>query len=158
MSNLNYYSGSLHQFAFRLTRSKLFVFPSVGFGMFNVAHSYLNGSSWGWLIYYSSLMAISVTMVPGAFAKISTLPLNEPPGHLVIKCSEFLLSRKEFESLIVPTVGDLREEYFIALAANRIWKARWVRVRGVWSLLAVVGLGRVFSLTSLCMKVWKIVN
>lgn len=95
----------------------------------------------------------------GAFEPTESPPgLVIPPGNRIIRMSEFLFSKKQFEALVLPIISDMREEYFEALSQNRIGKARWVRVRGTWSLFAAMGLDRVFSLVSLCVKVWKSVN
>jgi hypothetical protein len=84
--------------------------------------------------------------------------LSAAPGHRLLVVAEFVLTRRSFDRLVLPTIQDMREEYFEALSQNRIWKARWVRVRGTWSFFAALGLDRFFSIVSLCVKVWKSVN
>ncbi len=59
---------------------------------------------------------------------------------------------------MLPIISDMREEYFEALSQNRIWKARWVRIRGTYSFFAAIGLDRVFAFVSFFVKVWKSVN
>jgi hypothetical protein len=81
-----------------------------------------------------------------------------PPGSRLICLAEFLLTQKSYHEIVVPIISDMREEYFEALSQNRIWKARWVRVRGTWSFFAALGLDRFFSIVSMCVKVWKSVN
>ena len=74
-----------------------------------------------------------------------------PPGHRLLRFAEFAFSRRDFELVLEPVVGDLRREYLAALAAGRRWKARWVRLRGTWAfwsavaaLLPLSALGRLF--------------
>lgn len=82
----------------------------------------------------------------------------KPPGSLIVLIAESICSNKSFKGIVMPAISDMREEYFEALSQNRIWKARWVRVRGTWSFLAAMGLDRVFSVVSLCVKVWRSAN
>jgi hypothetical protein len=81
-----------------------------------------------------------------------------PPGQKLYELADFLFSKQTNERVFFPVVADMREEYFEALSQNRIWKARWVHVRGTWSFVAAMGLDRFFSVVSLCVKVWKSVN
>jgi hypothetical protein len=80
------------------------------------------------------------------------------PGWRFLSFAGFIFSKKTCVNLVEPIISDMREEYFEALSQNRIWKARWVRVRGTWSFFAAMGLDRFFSVVSLCVKVWKSVN
>jgi hypothetical protein len=80
------------------------------------------------------------------------------PGQKLEIMSEFLFSKKFFSNVIFPLISDMREEYFEALSQNRMWKARWVRVRGTWSFFAAIGLDRAFALVSFFIKAWKSVN
>jgi hypothetical protein len=52
--------------------------------------------------------------------------------------TEFFYSRRTFEEVFQPTISDLQEEYLDALAERRPWKARWVKVRGIWSFFSAV--------------------
>ncbi len=81
-----------------------------------------------------------------------------PPGHILLKLSDFFLSKKTQQKIIVPLISDIREEYNEALLQNHIWKARWVRIRGTYSFFAAIGLDRAFAFVSFFIKAWKSVN
>lgn len=81
-----------------------------------------------------------------------------PPGYALLYVSEFTFSKKTLQLVVVPVISDMREEYFEALLQNRIWKARWVRVRGTWSFFAAMGLDRAFVFGSFFVRAWKSVN
>jgi hypothetical protein len=80
------------------------------------------------------------------------------PGMYLFKVAEFLMTAKSFSRVAAPSLSDMREEYFEALSQNRIWKARWVRVRGTYSFFAAIGLDRAFAFVSFFIKAWKSVN
>ena len=84
--------------------------------------------------------------------------LFKPSGNLLLSMAEFLYSSKTYQRVFLPIISDMREEYFEALSQNRIWKARWVRVRGTWSFFAAMGLDRAFVFVSFFVKAWKSVN
>jgi hypothetical protein len=81
--------------------------------------------------------------------------LMTAPGSKLLAFSDFFFSNKQFVSVYGPIISDMREEYFEALSQNRIWKARWVRVRGTWSFFAAMGLDRAFAFVSFFMKAWR---
>jgi hypothetical protein len=89
---------------------------------------------------------------------ISGKSIGYPPGFKLLAFAEFLLSKKNFNDICVPTIADMREEYNEALLQNRIWKARWVRIRGTYSFFAAIGLDRAFTFVSFFIKAWKSVN
>jgi hypothetical protein len=88
----------------------------------------------------------------------SAASIARPPGFWLISTAEFLMSKKQFCTLVVPTIADMREEYYQALAQNRIWKARWVRIRGTWSFFAAIRNDRLLAMVSFFIKAWKSVN
>ncbi len=61
--------------------------------------------------------------------------VRRPVGSSLRGVAEFVVSKKSYEQIYDPLISDLRLEYFEALAANRRWKARWVRARGYGSFL-----------------------
>ena len=61
--------------------------------------------------------------------------VRRPVGSSLRGVAEFVLSKKSYEQIYDPLLSDLRLEYCEALAANRRWKARWVRARGYGSFL-----------------------
>jgi hypothetical protein len=80
------------------------------------------------------------------------------PGNWMLSWSETFFSRKFFKKVCLSSINDMREEYFEALSQNRIWKARWVRIRGTYSFFAAIGLDRAFTFVSFFIKAWKSVN
>ncbi|MCZ0934989.1 MAG: hypothetical protein OXJ54_07390, partial [Gemmatimonadetes bacterium] len=70
--------------------------------------------------------------------------------------AEFVFPRKSCEQIFDPLIGDLQFEYFEALAANRKWKARWVRLQGYGSF-AKAALAHVAGSSGyLVFRVWRI--
>ena len=61
--------------------------------------------------------------------------VRRPAGSSLRSIAEFVVSKKSYEQIYDPLISDLRLEYYEALAANRRWKARWVRARGCGSFL-----------------------
>ena len=61
--------------------------------------------------------------------------VRRPVGSSLRGVAEFVVSKKSYEQIYDPLISDLRLEYCEALAANRRWKARWVRARGYGSFL-----------------------
>ncbi len=86
------------------------------------------------------------------------IELSSAPGGRLFQIFGFAASKKSFEAIYVPIIYDMREEYFEALSENRIWKARWVRIRGTWSFVVAIGLDRAFAFVSFFIKAWKSVN
>ena len=84
--------------------------------------------------------------------------LSGVPGNYFVQAIQFLVCKKRYEEMYLPIILDMREEYFEALSQNRIWKARWVRVRGTWSFFAAMGLDRALAFVPFFVKVWKSVN
>jgi len=62
---------------------------------------------------------ISTVIAPSIFAA---------PGSLLLRIAEFFCTKKSFEQVYSPIIADMWLEYFTALNAGRIWKARWMRL------------------------------
>jgi hypothetical protein len=80
--------------------------------------------------------------------------ISRPPGMWLLRCAELVYSRQKFDKVLQPTILDMQDEYFISLAANRVWKARIVRLRGTWSFIAAVGMDIPLSAIGLIRKIW----
>ncbi len=78
-----------------------------------------------------------------------------PPGHRMLRFAEFVFSRRDFSLVLEPVVRDLRQEYLAALAKRRLWKARWVRLRGTWAFWSAVAGLLPLSIFSFLFKRWK---
>lgn len=81
--------------------------------------------------------------------------IKAPPFIRLQGLADFLFSRRTYEAIMEPTLRDLLDEYCEALAANRPWKARWVRVRGYWSFWSAVFAQLPISAVKMVYKIWK---
>jgi hypothetical protein len=84
--------------------------------------------------------------------------LHRPPGYGLLWFADFFYSRKSVEECLRPTIQDLQDEYAEALAANRLHKARWVRIRGTWSFACAAGLLTLVSIGKRVGKLWRAVG
>jgi hypothetical protein len=80
------------------------------------------------------------------------------PGSIVVKITSFVYSKRKYERVFAPTVSDMREEYYEALAMGRTWQSRWVWARGTCSVLAAVLADVPLSLFGLFRKIWTVVQ
>ena len=69
------------------------------------------------------------------------------PGYSLRGWAERIVSPSTYTFVLEPTLSDLVEEHALALAEDRPWKARWVRLRGYGSfwMAAAAHLGAVVS-------------
>jgi len=89
------------------------------------------------------------------FVPASPPPLQIPPGLYLRRLAEFLFSRKTYDYILAPILRDLCDEYCEALAANRPWKTRWVRIRGYWSFWSAVFAQLPISTVKMVYKIWQ---
>lgn len=80
-----------------------------------------------------------------------------PPGAFLLAVAEFLFSSRSLDDVLRPTIADMRREYNDALVSSRLWKARWVRVRGTWAFLSAAILIVVGSVGSIFVRVWRLI-
>jgi hypothetical protein len=59
--------------------------------------------------------------------------ISSAPGTTLSSIADFLSSKKTRKLVLAPIIADMQEEYFDSLMEDRIWKARWVRIRGCWA-------------------------
>ena len=78
-----------------------------------------------------------------------------PPGDKLFNILEFLYTKKNFERIFEPMIADMQEEYFEALSAKRIWKTRWIHLRGIISLLVAITYHPTVSLMKRISHYWK---
>ncbi len=62
--------------------------------------------------------------------------IHRPPGFKLQAFGEFTFSRKTYRNVLEPALEDLQSEHTEALAEDRLWKARWVRIRGTGAFWA----------------------
>ena len=84
--------------------------------------------------------------------------IARPPGSYLMIFAEFAYSKKKCENVLFPAITDMREEYFEALSENRVWKSRWVWLRGLWSFWAAVGFDLPITALRLVKKIWTAAN
>jgi hypothetical protein len=75
-----------------------------------------------------------------------------PPGSKLLTIAEFFYSKKTYTLRFKPIVADMQQEYFEALYEKRVWKARWIHIRGCWGFISAMGLNICVSLLD---KAWK---
>lgn len=71
---------------------------------------------------------------------------DRPPGWRLRRIAEFCFSAETYAQVLEPTLADLQQEFFDALAKNDPWKARFVLIRGHWSFWMAVVYHAYFSL------------
>lgn len=81
--------------------------------------------------------------------------LLAPPGFRLRGVLAFVYSRKTMARVFEPTLADMQTEWQDAMVANRIWKARWVRVRGYASLANAAGAHSLVGLVKQVVSFWK---
>jgi hypothetical protein len=78
-----------------------------------------------------------------------------PPGSKLLTIAEFFYSKKTYTLHFEPIVADMQREYFEALYEKRVWKARWIHIRGCWGFISAMGLNICVSLLDKAWKAWK---
>ena len=79
-----------------------------------------------------------------------------PPGAKLGTLASFFFSKRTYAIVLKPYLAEMQEEYFEALSERRLWKARWVRVRGVICFWSHVLLQLPVSATRLAKKLWTV--
>ena len=80
------------------------------------------------------------------------------PGRHLDSLVSFLYSKKKYDRVFAPTIGDMRQEYFDALLEGNSRKARWIWARGILSVLAAAVADVPLSLFGLVHKIWTTVQ
>jgi hypothetical protein len=75
----------------------------------------------------------------------SAVRLHKAPGVILLRIVIFLYSPTAVDEVFMPLIGDWRKENFDALVRGEIWKARWINLRYVMSLVMAMGLTKAFS-------------
>ena len=57
--------------------------------------------------------------------------------------------------MFLPSIHDMQHEHVEALAAGQIWKARWVLLRGYWSVSSAMVAQAPLSLLKQLVELWK---
>jgi hypothetical protein len=122
----------------------------------NESYSYYRGEA-RYQAFGEAYIGFAKSIV-AVFCWIVSKKIANPPGHNLLKTADFVFPARFLDFVVRPLIFDMREEYFQALSQSRIWKARWVRVRGTYCFFAAIGLDRVLAFVSFFIKAWKSVT
>jgi hypothetical protein len=106
-------------------------------------------------ILLATILAILVTLrsESGKRQRVSKVSrIIRPPGSTLNRVAEFFFSPKTMEHVVTPIISDLQVEYCQALATDKKNKARWVRLKGYWSLFKALGL---YSIVKMFFEMWR---
>jgi hypothetical protein len=104
----------------------------------NASRAETNASIALWMSRFSRLFAPS---------RNSTRPaVKAPPLHRLVLLINFFCSKRTRERVVNQTVADIRNEHCEAFAGGERWKARWIVVRGYWSVGTALGFGKILAL------------
>ena len=78
-------------------------------------------------------------------SKSPSHPIKKAPGSNLLILVEYFYSPKIVEGVFKQIVADWRGEYFEALQQRRLWKARLVNIRYLFSFVMAMGLSKVLS-------------
>ena len=79
--------------------------------------------------------------------------ISSAPGTTLSSIADFFSSKKTRKFILAPIIADMQEEYFDSLMEDRIWKARWVRIRGCWAFWQSWGIAGFLKTVA---DVWKL--
>lgn len=68
----------------------------------------------------------------------STSSIKRPPGSLIARIGRSIFTHKFYKKIVEPVLSDFQIEYFEALAQQRMWRARWMRL--VYSIMLILTL------------------
>ena len=84
--------------------------------------------------------------------------ISAAPGYRALRMLEWVFTPKTVNRVFRPTVADMQHEHREALASGRVWKARWVLLRGRWSLVSAALAQAPFSVLKRLYEIWKAVG
>lgn len=79
-----------------------------------------------------------------------------PPGSFLLGVTSFVYSKKTFERVFQQAIADMREEYNEAILANKKWRARFIVVRGNFSVISAASLHLPVSIVRIVTTFWKV--
>lgn len=88
------------------------------------------------LVKYSELLSMTREFPRQRVARLYARRALLPGSRLAV-VAESLLSKPMFKRYVAPIVADLQYEHAKALAAGRVWRARWIVIHG--HLLVITG-------------------
>jgi len=78
-----------------------------------------------------------------------------PPGMRLNAIAGLVFSMKTYERVFQPTIVDMQNEYVEAIAQDKKWNARFVRLRGYLSFFAAVLTQLPVYWSRLIVRIWK---
>lgn len=84
--------------------------------------------------------------------------IHTPPGSHLARFADFIFSKRVYETVFVPVLRDIFDEYCEALNRGRLWKAKWVCLRGHWSFWSAVLAQAPVSAVKLVYKIWRAIS
>lgn len=82
--------------------------------------------------------------------------VHRAPGFRLYAAIEFLYSKRTFELIFQPAFSDLWNEHAEALECGRIHKARWICIRGTYSIVAAAFAQIPVSLLRWAVALWTL--
>jgi hypothetical protein len=82
-------------------------------------------------------------------------PILVPPGVRLRAILEFVYSRKTMSRVFDPALADMQAEWGEAMVADARWKARWVRIRGYYSVARAASLNSLVGIVKQAIGLWK---
>ena len=85
----------------------------------------------------------------------NTGAIVRPPGSSLLAVLRWCCTENNFTRILKPAICDMQHEHLEALATGRVWKARWVQIRGYFSIGGAVLAQLPVSLLKLAVSLWK---
>ncbi len=79
--------------------------------------------------------------------------VKKVPGLSLMSLVDFLYSQDDVEKTFRPIISDWQKEYFEALAAQRLWKSRWINFRYRYRFAQAIGLSSAWKLIDTAVKI-----
>jgi hypothetical protein len=84
------------------------------------------------------------------FVGAATSTIERPPGFQLVKVLEFICRKQTVERIIEPMHAEYLVEYFAALDAGRVWKAKYIKGQMRFYLVNAVVSEKVFGWIGKC--------
>lgn len=107
-------------------------------------------------------MAVTLGVFAGVFASRASGRKKRsrvvvPPGYAVLHLLKFIFSKRAFDTVFSQVIIDMREEYFEALEAGKIGKARWIVLRDHLGILLTVVTYLAARVGKKVLGIWKMI-
>lgn len=81
--------------------------------------------------------------------------ISVPPGWKLLRFVNWIYSATTVSRVFRPPILDMQHEHIEALATGQLWKARWVLLRGYWSVCSAMVAQAPLSLLKQLIELWK---